>query len=220
MTAVSEITSNSNLGLTASVGGGSVLGKDDFLQLLVTQLQNQDPLNPSDPTEFTAQLAQFSSLEQLFSVNENLAEMSTSNCELERLSALSLIGREVVAEGSDFHLGKESLGLGYRLEQPASEVKLYLKDQNGRTVATLEADELAAGDHFLAWDGTDENGQVVPSGDYTLMVSALCGEEEALAAVPLVKGVVSGVDLDGSESLLVTSAGDFRLTDVQSVREI
>ena len=80
------------------------IGKTEFLTLLVAQLHNQDPLNPQDPTEFTAQLAQYSSLEQQFATNAHLAKMSESSGDVQRLTALTLIGKEVVAESKDFTL--------------------------------------------------------------------------------------------------------------------
>ena len=219
MTYVSELGAYPDQSLNTALGNNQqVLGKEDFLKLLVTQLQHQDPLNPSDPTEFTAQLAQFSSLEQLFSVNTNLAQLATSNTELEKLSALSLIGKEVVAQGSDFRLGDDPIELGYRLEGSAIEASIHIQDEHGRTIATLDAADLAAGEHYITWDGTGRDGQVVPPGNYNLFISAMGSDDEVIKATPLIKGMVSGVDLDDQGNILVTSTGNFRLDTVKSVR--
>jgi flagellar basal-body rod modification protein FlgD len=220
MSATSEISSLVNSGYTPQQKDASgVLGKDDFLQLLVAQLKNQDPLNPSDPTEFTAQLAQFSSLEQLFNVNESLEQMSSGNTELERLSALSLLGREVVSESGSFRLAEgTTVKLGYQLQDSADEVQIHVRDQANRTVATLTANSLQAGEHFFEWDGVDDNGQVAPPGEYNLLVSALRGEDEAVTVSPLVSGLVTGVDLDEQGNMLITNSGDFLLNTVRSVR--
>jgi flagellar basal-body rod modification protein FlgD len=223
MSATTEISSLVNAGYTAQQKNdlGAVLGKDDFLQLLVTQLKNQDPLNPSDPTEFTAQLAQFSSLEQLFNVNESLAQMNTGSAELERLSALSLLGREIVSESDTFRLGDAgSVKIGCQLQDNADEVHIHIRDQANRTVATLTANRLEAGEYFFQWDGVDDNGLVAPAGEYNLVVSALRGENEVVTATPLVSGLVTGVDLDEQGNLLNTDSGDFRLNTVKSVRSI
>ena len=223
MSATSEINSLINSGYAPQQkdAAAGVLGKDDFLQLLVSQLKNQDPLNPSDPTEFTAQLAQFSSLEQLFTVNESLAQMNSSNIELERLSALSLLGREIVSESDGFRLAEgTTVKLGCQLQNSADEVQFFIKDQANRTVATMTANSLPAGEHFIQWDGVGDNGQVAPPGEYNLLVSAIRGEDEAVTVSPLVSGLVTGVDLDEQGNMLITSSGDFRLNTVRSVRSI
>ena len=94
--------------------GNDIMGKEDFLTLLVAQLQNQDPLNPDDPTEFTAQLAQFSSLEQLFNLNESMDKVATSVNDSQKLSALSMIGKEVAYADSEFTLkGELTVGQCY-----------------------------------------------------------------------------------------------------------
>jgi len=219
MTSISEINSSSATGTTAKSEIAGVLGKEDFLRLLVAQLEHQDPLNPADPTEFTVQLAQFSSLEQLFNVNDHLETLAGANSEIERLTSLSLIGKDIIYEGDDFRVGEEDIDLGYRLEQPASEVTLYVKDQYGHTVATLTGNELGTGEHFITWDGLNETtGQRVTPGEYSLLVSAQT-DESNIDVAPLITGLVTGVDLDSSEgSILLTTAGDFGLADIKSVR--
>lgn len=217
MTTISPISSTGILSSQVNKNSG-VLGKDDFLKLLVTQLQHQDPLNPADPAEFTAQLSQFSSLEQLFSVNDNLTRMISSQGELEQISALSLLGRQITVKGGDFSFTGQPVDLGYHLEENATEVKLHIQDQSGKTLATIAAGQLTAGDHTIVWNGTDANGQVLPPGAYRLSVSALKGKDQPVTANPLIMSLVAGVDLDGPEKVLVTNAGNFTLADVRSVR--
>ena len=217
---VENITS-STVGSTAisgAVAGGSELGKEDFLKLLVAQLQNQDPLNPSDPTEFTAQLAQFSSLEQLFSVNENLTRMAENNQELERLSAFSLIGRQVEVAGPDFHFGGNPVEFGYVLESPAVAVNARILDGQGQVVAVLPDASGAVGPHYYGWDGTGLNGLPVALGEYRLQVERVDGD----VTTPVsgrISSVVTGVDLGNLGSVLRTGAGDFDLAEVLSVNE-
>lgn len=215
MSAIAPTNTQTTENLFASSIQGSALGKEDFLKLLVSQMQNQDPLNPSDPTEFTAQLAQFSSLEQLTNISNGLEKMASSR----DLGALSFIGRDVIAEQTGFHLGEGPVRLGYRLDSPAEEVTVFVRDNLDRTVARIPGTELGAGEHFLTWDGRDSNGQALPPGDYKLMVSALDGQEEAVDSTALVKARVGGVDLDHSGYLLRTDAGNFALNSVKSVRD-
>ncbi len=200
--------------LSSATGATPSLGKDDFLKLLVSQMQNQDPLNPSDPTQFTAELAQFSSLEQLTNINGSLSNMASS----QQMSPLSMIGKEVVASGNTFHFDSQSVDLGYQLDSSADQVQLLVQDGMGRTVATIPGKDLTAGQHFLTWDGKDSNGNVVPPGDYSLMVGATQGKDTSVDATALIKGVVNGVDFDSSGSTLETSVGTVKTTDVKSVR--
>ncbi|BCR06631.1 basal-body rod modification protein FlgD [Desulfuromonas versatilis] len=196
------------------------MGKEDFLQLLVAQLQNQDPLNPQDPTEFTAQLAQYSSLEQLFTVNQNLEQMASGSAEMERVAALSMIGREVVTESSTFSLDGKPVELGYRLGQAAADVRLQVLNSNGQMVADLSAEELSAGSHFLSWDGKGSDGQPLPAGQYSLTIKASDSQQQALSARSLVKGTVDGVEMGSSGSVLTTNAGSFALAKVISVKDL
>jgi flagellar basal-body rod modification protein FlgD len=218
MTAINGTTTNTNAAAlaasTSSATGTTSLGKDDFLKLLVTQMENQDPLNPSDPTAFTAQLAQFSSLEQLTNINTSLQQMSSSN----QLSELSMIGQKVVAQGDTFQLGSNGAKLGYELTGAASKVQLQVQDSMGNTVATLNGDGLSKGDHFVSWDGKGDNGQAVPPGTYSLVVGAVDGSGNPMTdAAALVQGTVTGVNLDPSGNQLVTDAGTYTMSDIKSV---
>lgn len=217
MTYIPEIGVTPNLAATTTdTISDSTMGKEDFLKLLVAQLQNQDPLDPSDPTEFTAQLAQFSSLEQLFTVNKNLGELAASNGEMQKLSALSMIGNDIVSESDSFELSSDgNVDIGYRLEHAATEVTLYVKDESGNTVATIEGDN-STGEHFYNWDGTDSLGQIAPPGKYSLFVSATANNA-VIDASTLIKGSVYGVDLDSTGYTLVTNAGEFSIDSIKTV---
>ncbi len=240
MTEVSAIGSASDAGLVSSLAGSKTMGKDEFLQLLVAQLQNQDPLNPDDPTEFVAQLAQFSSLEQQFTMNDNLLKVVESSANFERQTALGLIGKQVAGKSSSVSLGAAALGqeitaaigftpgelngmLGYRLEAPATEVTLDVLDKNGKIVASLKDLDVEAGTHKMAWDSKDKNGNYLPPGDYSIKVSAkgdASGEGMAVEASPYVISTVIGVELDASGSLLETSAGRVALADVTTFMDL
>ncbi|SDL68293.1 flagellar basal-body rod modification protein FlgD [Geoalkalibacter ferrihydriticus] len=220
MTMIADTQAVATGSLTKSLAGGSVMGKDDFLLLLVTQLQNQDPMDPQDPTEFTAQLAQFSSLEQLFAINDNLGLMAGSSIEMERLSALSMIGKEAVSGGGFFNFNGSSATLGYQLEVGAHEASLHVLDATGRNVANLPASGTNPGEHFLTWDGTGLNGQKVAPGEYQVVARALNANEETIPTKPLVKSVITGVDMLGGTNWLVSDNGNFRLKDIVSVRDL
>lgn len=193
------------------------MGKQDFLSLLVAQLQNQDPLNPDDPTEFTAQLAQFSSLEQLFNLNDSMNNLVQSNANSDRLSTLNTIGKEVVYEGSAFKYNGEPVSLGYKLDGDATQVKLSLQHQ-GVTIATLDGSELGEGPHYLNWDGKTASGQAAPIGDYKIVINAKATEGESVEAIPLVRAEVTGVDLGGEYGgTLITDFGEVAFNNILGV---
>ncbi len=196
------------------------LGQDDFLKLLVAQLQNQDPLNPSNPTEFTAQLANYSQLEQLFNLNDSMDKLAESRNTSDRFSALSMIGKEVRVAGSSFQLGEGAAEIGYTVDGSASEIRIHIQDSTGKRVATLNATDLTAGDHAITWQGVDENGEHLPPGQYSLVIeSKSTTEGETAGVTPLVLTNVSGVDLGGTDPLLITDAGDFSMNDIHGVYE-
>ena len=196
------------------------MGKEDFLMLLVAQLQNQDPLNPDEPTEFTAQLAQFSSLEQLFTLNDSMEGLVASNNNANRMSTLGTIGKEVVYFSGSFDYSGEPVEIGYQLDGPASEVTISLQ-RNGTTVAKLSGEERTAGNHYLTWDGTTTSGAVAESGLYTIVLSAKAATGDSVAVAPIVRSEVTGVDLDGAEGgTLITKIGKISFNEILGVYEV
>jgi flagellar basal-body rod modification protein FlgD len=211
MTTINPAIASQTPALTNMGGKDVSMGKEDFLKLLVAQLQHQDPLNPADPTEFTAQLAQFGQLEQLTNANKNLEQLGRMSGEMEKMSALSLIGQDVVAEGSAFHFNGEAMQLGYRLDTPADKVTLYVQNQSGSTLTTITARETSSGQYFVDWDGYTDSGMPLVPGDYSLIVHAIDADEKTIDSKSLIKGRVEAVDLGGTGVQLDTSSGTFAL---------
>lgn len=197
-----------------------IMGKEDFLTLLVAQLKNQDPLNPDDPTEFTAQLAQFSSLEQLTNINESMKNMATSNANSDRFATLQTIGKDVIYQDSAFsYNGEGGAQLGYQLDGEASAVTLSIK-RNGSTIKTLQGTELSKGNHILNWDGLTETGSDAERGAYTISVSVNSIDGSSIAVSPLIQSMVTGVDLTGElGGKLETQAGEVAFSSILGVYE-
>lgn len=216
MSAISGVSDTSSL-FQAQGSKETALGKDDFLTLLVAQLQNQDPLNPADATEFTAQLAQFSQLEQLSNMNTKLGTFAGMADQVERQSALGLMGEEVVVQTSQFQTEGGSQTLGYRIDVPADKVNLYILDGNGYNVASLTGVETAPGEYFVDWDGMSDSGNPAGPGTYNLVVKAMDEDEKTLESTSLIRSIVSGVELGADETRLNTSSGTFSMANVEKV---
>ena len=214
MTTVAGTTNTSSNTATTSSAKTSALGQDQFLTLLVAQLQNQDPLNPADATEFTSQLAQYSQLEQLFNLNDSMEQLATAQNNSERLSALTLMGQDVVVENSEFTLGKESVEIGYKVDGTVTDVDLLIKNSDGKTVATLSASDLSEGNHFLTWDGKNSSGTALDPGTYSIQISAKNGTTPSASVSPLVRSEVTGIDLSGSEAKIVTALGEYAISAI------
>jgi flagellar basal-body rod modification protein FlgD len=215
MSAISGINTGYGNPATNTGTAETTMGKEDFLKLLVAQLQNQDPMNPSDPTEFTAQLAQFSQLEQLTNITDGLKGLTEMNSSMQQMSALSLMGQDVVAQSEQFHYSGEPTQLGYRLETPADDVKMYILSPTGSTLTTLTPTETDPGQYFVEWNGASDGGLPLDPGDYSLVVRAVDQDERLLSADSLIKGRVTAIDMSGSASQLETSSGTFPISKIE-----
>ncbi len=178
------------------------IGKDAFLKLLVVQLENQDPLNPMDSTEFVAQLAQFSSLEGITNLGVSMEKMASSVSSMQNLSTSSLIGRNVMVEGNGLEYTGAPVLFGYDLEESAASVTISIYNDNSRLVRQVELGPADYGDYSFIWDGTDDNGLGVATGFYTFDVEPRDADGETVAATRYAAGVVSSVTFEGSTAML------------------
>ncbi len=204
---------------SASIGspyysGSSALGKEDFLKLLITQLQYQDPLSPLENTEFMAQLAQFSSLEQLQNVNSNLQTNLLLTQSLNNSLATNLIGKRIVALGKELYLtGKEGLEITFDLVADGGvTVKVY--DDNGNLVRTLKPGALPSGRNRLPWDGKDSEGNSLPLGNYSFQVEATDSNGNSLDVTTYSTGLVTGVKFEDGNAVLMLGDQGVDLSDI------
>lgn len=198
------------------------LGKQDFLELLTTQLKSQDPMNPMKGQDFAAQLAQFSSLEQLLNINETLTGQSTSNGLLaERINssmAAGFLGKEVQASGTALQwTGDGEVPLSFDLASPASDVTVKIKDATGQPVFEQDMGSLNAGFHELAWDGTDANGNEVPRGSYTFSIEAADSNGDMVDTTPYLSGTVDRVTFGSNGPMLWVNGKQIPLNQVRSI---
>ena len=207
--------------------GNAELGRDEFLQLLVAQLRNQDPTSPQQGHEFAAQLAQFSSVEQLTNINASMqaqaGQLASLGAALDGLqagqtalagqlssrinlqAASGLIGQSVeVASPAVDYAGSGSVPVAVRLGGAAREVTVTVRDADGAVVRTLRSGALGPGDHEIAWDGAGADGQPAPEGAYTVEVAAVGAEGGAVAATAVRRGTVERITVEaGGVSLWI-----------------
>jgi flagellar basal-body rod modification protein FlgD len=198
----------------------SSLGKDAFLNLLVTQLRNQDPLSPMDSTQFTAQLAQFSSLEQLSNINDNLGILQLYQASINNSQAVGFIGRTVKSLGNSVYFAEGvQAEMHFELAEEASEVFIHIYDSKGNFVKTMECGSLNAGDQSIEWDGTDDEGNALLEGTYTFEVVANDAGGEEVEATTFMINKVTGVTFE--EGITYLLAGDLKIAigNVVEVRE-
>jgi flagellar basal-body rod modification protein FlgD len=208
------------VGTAAAAQATQGLGKDAFLKLLITQLQYQDPLNPADSTEFTAQLAQFSSLEQLSNVNENLATLKLYQASINNAQAVSFIGKEIVAKGKALEVRSgQASSCDFELEAAASRVVVSIYDASGGFVADIVGTAANAGKQSLTWDGRDRNGNSVPDGAYSFEVQAEGESGNKVGVTTYSKGTVRGVTFDDGITYLVVGDGKVAIGDVTQVNQ-
>lgn len=217
-----EVSGVNQSSVASALGGAaeSRLGKDEFLKLLITQLQSQDPLNPTQDTEFVAQLAQFSSLEQLQNVNSTLGGLTAAQDRMAATQATAMLGREVTAVGDAFEMGEgETRRLSFYLADAAEDVKVEVTASDGRIVRTITAANVEGGLQSVTLDGKDQNGNTLPAGEYTFRVSAKDADGAPVGALTTVQGTVTGVEFDAGVVLLRVGDRKFQLQDILEVKQ-
>ncbi len=221
MTSIAGTTSASDLAAqTASAGGTSDLDKDAFLRLLTTQLQHQDPLNPMENSEFVAQLAQFSSLEQLQGLSSGMESLYMVNMSMNNAALTGLIGKDVVATGDTFHYaGSGDEAVHFDAATSASTATITITNEDGVVVASKDIGAIPAGDGSWTWDGKDQNGDVCPEGDYTFTVEAKDVNGDAVEVTEQMVGRIDGMDLSSGSPMLTIDGVPVELASVQSLEE-
>ncbi len=219
---VAPVGGLSTPGQNNQVAGKSNLGKDDFLNLLVKQLQYQDPMEPMKDTDFVAQLASFSSLEQLSNIGTSLDNSTQLNYILSQTiantMATTLIGKEVVANGNQIqHDSNSSNQLNFNLADPAANVEVEVKDENGTVIRTITANHLAKGNNSVEWDGRDDNGVRVAAANYTFSVSAKDQDGKEVKAETRLIGLVESVRYEEGQGYLIVNGQKVSLSDIIEV---
>lgn len=178
------------------------LGRDAFLSMLVAQLQNQDPLNPMDGTDFSAQLAQFSQLEQLINLNDSMDNLASASEQKSGGDVMSYLGKQVTGNVNLMNVDEGTVSGGFYNLSRTADVMITITDADGNTVKTLYEGQQDGGSHLISWDGTNNAGDAVEDGSYQYTVLANSGS--GYAQVPSsISGTVDGVAYNNGKAYLV-----------------
>ena len=189
---------------------------DTFLQLLTTQLQNQDPLSPMDSNQFTQQLVEFSGVEQQINTNDNLQSLISLSLSQQASSAVNYIGRSVVMTNGKGSLAGGSCDWTYNQASSSAQTTLTVTNSAGQVVYTTTG-TTNSGNNDFNWNGQDANGNQLPDGEYTLSVSATGSDGSSVTTSVASKAVVTAVDMSGSTPQLVLGSMEIPLSDVSLV---
>ncbi len=213
---------------TALQAQNAAVQQTQFLELLVAQMQNQNPLEPMEGTEYMTQLAQFSSLEQLTQVNQGLGVIAEGQAGMISGQAVDLIGKDVTYSGNALVLGEDqSVDITYQLNSAAEDLTITVYDQNGVRMGTVPHGPRAAGMNRHTWDGTvvTANGdeQRVPAGTYTYELEAtrtVDGREAPVTSITYGAARVTGVTYEnGYPELMLGDTGRIVPGDVLKIAE-
>lgn len=224
--AIADTSSISGLNAASAAASATAVSNDDseqrFLKLLVTQLNNQDPLNPMENAELTSQLAQMSTVSGIEKLNSTLSGLVSQTGSNQVLQSASLIGYNVLSPGNTLKANATELGaepavqaFGVELPGTAADVQIKIVDANGKTVRTLDAGAMTQGVNAVTWDGKDDTGAAVPAGSYQFTVAA-SNDGTAVSATALTFAQVAAVKQAGAGvTLELTSGQSIGLSDVR-----
>ena len=192
--------------------------QDRFMTLLVTQMKNQDPLNPLDNAQVTSQLAQLSTVTGIDKLNKTVEGLMGSYQASQSLQAASMIGHGVLVEGSSIDLKSGKALFGVDLSAPVDDVKITIRDKGGNTVREISLGAQDAGTLPLQWDGIDDKGNTMADGQFSFDISATRGGEKATGFTPLAFGAVASVTTGAQGVKLdIPNIGSINLADVHQI---
>lgn len=193
--------------------------EDRFLKLLVTQLKNQDPLNPLDNAQMTSQMAQISTVNGIEKLNATLQAMVSNSSQSQTMQAATMLGKGVLVPGSamDMKAADGPAIAGFELAGPADGATVTINDANGIAVRTLALGGMPAGTQPFQWDGKSTSGAAVADGTYTFNVAAKRGSDKVEATALQFGMVTSIMNSSQGVSLSVGTQGNFKVADVKQI---
>ncbi len=175
---------------------------DQFMRLLMAQLQNQNPLDPQKSSEFVTQLAQIAQIEQTAQVNTHLTTMEAGQAASSRATLSGLVGKTVTARANAVTVseGATPPAVLAHLDQAATEVSVVLRDASGKVVRTLDLGAHGAGDAVVPWDGKNANGSPVPPGRYAIEIKATGADGKPVTSSTRIRGLIDSIDFQNGST--------------------
>jgi len=205
----SSTPSSNSADLSKALGSNQAMGRDSFLKLLVAQLKNQDPLKPQDNSQFVAELAQFSSLEQSMGVNDKLSQMMLQNQGMANANVVNMVGEVATVKGSLVTTDGSGVGapLNFTQDRASDKTVVQIQDANGKIVRTLDLGGRPVGVSHITWDGRSDDGLVQPAGTYAVNVKANDADGGSVSVSQETTGTITGVAFDKGYPVLQLSSG-------------
>jgi len=223
MTAIQNITAASTNSSATSTALTAISSPQDlqneFLTLLVTQMQNQDPLNPMDSSEVTSQLAQISTVSGIGQLNSTMQSLLSSMSAQQSVQAASLVGQGVMVSGNQLNLSNSNAVFGVSLPQAVTSMTVTVTDAAGNIVDQMDVGPQAAGTALMQWDGSTLSGGTAADGSYTVSVTASANGQSVTAST-MSYGVVNAVTPGtgtSATSLNISGIGTVPLSAVQQI---
>jgi flagellar basal-body rod modification protein FlgD len=192
----------------------NVLGKDAFLQMMLAQLKNQDPLNPMDGTAFVAQLAQFSSLEQLSNLNTTMSALPTYLGQFNNAQMANLIGHNATATGNVINVSGSTANISYRLPSDIKSGTISIYNSNGLQVDTVKIGAQKTGVNTINWNSSSQ-----ATGSYTFDISATDKNGKTVSVDKLITGTITGASFKGNISYLTINGQEVAFSDVIAINK-
>lgn len=199
--------------------GNDKLDKDAFFKLMLAQMKNQDPTNPLKPHEMSAQLANFSSLEQMSNINQTLTEMKNGQKPTEQFQVISLIGKAVAGDSGKVvrSKGDKDHDVNFSLPKAAAEVEVKVRNSAGDLVRTYALKNLKEGANRVTWNGLDDKSAATPPDEYSVFIEAKGSDGRKMAVKTDFEGVITGVNYTPEGPVMLVGNQTVRLKDLRKI---
>jgi flagellar basal-body rod modification protein FlgD len=215
--AVDSVSGNTNTSVLSGSRTTIAENFDTFLNILTTQLKNQNPLDPLDTNQFTAQLVQFTGVEQQLKTNQFLESLLQSTQSSGKTDAVSYIGKEVTAAGTTSQLKDGGATWAFNAEAQVANATVTIKNANGQVVY-VETGSLEKGPGNFLWTGKGSDGNIQPDGTYTIDIKGTNLAGNTIKVSTSTVGVVTAVDFSGAQPILTVGSSKILLSDVTNVK--
>ncbi len=206
---------------TAQSTAAPAASSDEFLRLFVAQLENQNPLDPQDGSEFVAQLAQFTTVEQSAETNRRLGDILAGQMSASNAALAGFVGKTGTIAADHVSVSDRGQGfpaVGLELDQPAAKVEVVIRDAGGNQVKRLDLGPQPAGKLSVPWDGTLDTGAKLAEGNYQIEVTATSADGTAVQASPTISGLIEAIDFINGVPRLRLGAVSAAPSDVLSIQ--